>query len=218
MMDGWNLITLGKTRIGKSSLLLDLVEGGPFLWVGPEPMNPEIKKLNWCYDSDEDLAANYGRIRDLKSTFMVRVKYNNPKIFEILAVRYRTIVFDDSTCLTKNKKTKEPFNLFVKMGPSRDQHIFISTHRPLEDMDPVIYYNLAKYIYQVGPVKRKADREVLYELTDADNDIEYEAFEMQVKKLEGYNYERRNFNSSVLVVAGGSDAPRPERKVSQEQL
>lgn len=218
MMDGWTLIALGKTGCGKSTLLLDLVENGPFLWVGPEPMNPEIQKLRWCYDSDPDLNANLATIRDPNSQFMIRIKYNNPRIFEILAIRNKTIVFDDSTCLTKNNKTKEPFNMFIKMARSRDQHLFISTHRPLEDMEPVIYFNLTKYIYQVGPVKRKRDREVLHELTDADNDIEFEPFEEGLKKKEFYNYERRNFNSSVYIIAGGADAPRPERKVSEEQL
>lgn len=218
MNDGSTLITLGSTRIGKSSLLFDLVEAGPFVWVGPEPMNPDVKTLPWCTDSDEDLERFAGKIRDPAFTVMIRVRNKNPKIFEVLNVRNRTIVFDESTCLAKPVQTKDPFNLFVRMGPSRGQRILISTHRPLEDMDPVIYFDLARFIYQVGPLKRPKDLEALYTMADADNNMEFEDFKARVKKLERYDYQRKNFNTAVLVVAGGTDAPRPERNFHKTHL
>lgn len=218
MSDGFIVLALGKTGSGKSSLLLDLVEDGPFVWVGPEPMNPEVKLLPWCFDTREDLNENAGTIRNPAETIMIRVKEHNPEIFEILNIHNRTIVFDECSCVSKPPETKEPFLLFLRMARSRGQKIYISTHRIIKDIAPEVSQNLAIYIYQVGRQKHPDAIDELYNCYDTDNELEFDEYKEKIRNLEKYDYQRRNFNSSVLVIMGDENAPRPERELSDRSV
>jgi hypothetical protein len=214
---GNSTLIIGPGEAGKTAFCQDLVEIGPHIWVGPEPTNPGLEIYQYWYDSDSDL-EHVKPLLDGKHTLAIWVRNDNPRLFDYLERRNITLVLDDITCFTQQPAPPELKNRFIRWArliKTRDQHVYMTTHRAIDDLPPLFYRNLFKNIYYVGPQTHPKEIEQVFWLKSAKMNITKEELTQKLGTLEVYDWQRKNQQSAVLQIRGADES---EIEAGQEHI
>src|ERR1700678_2986105 len=201
---GDSTLIIGPGEAGKTAFCEDIVEEEypHYIWVGPEPTNPGLEKYHWWNDSDADL-ENVKPLLNGQHTLAIWVQNDNPRLFDYLEHRNLVIVLDDITTFTQPPappELKQKFTRWARLIKTRDQHVFMTTHRAIDDLPPVFYRNLFKNVYYVGPQTHPKEIEQLFWIKSAKWNVSKDELTQKLSVLEVYDYQRKNKHSAVLHV------------------
>lgn len=181
--------------MGKTSVVLEVVPR-PFLFFCTDISNPTVKKMDWVPNTPDGIA--YIKEHPLE-TLAVRCYHKGTDILSLCLDHRRAYVLDEISNLFSPGRPMKGLCEYAKEVRYKDEGliVFATSQRPACDVWPAIYF-AAHCIKWVGPLYEDKDIKTLF--GHRSSNMAYEEFAAKVRNLKPYDWRRKNFQDSVVVV------------------
>ena len=189
-MDGSLYVLIGEGKSGKTTLAVDFCDALQIkaVIIAPQMSNPRFFEFDHVVDHGQDFQDAYDKSI---GHLLVKVTEARSDLFKRLE-GFPVVLFDEITLLIDNSKCEEAFKKFARNIRSRDQKVFVTTHRLKDDLPPVVRGEVARKLIQVGPLFDTQKQHDLYDAGNIAGHITFKGFAESLERMKPYSWKEKN--------------------------